>query len=159
MKQDNLNGLEDSISEVLLSNSSFYRESPDDESLYYIDIAPIGALAYEIIKFAANVFGASLPLIASTLWLYKKYFPRAPSADSNLSGKSEETAQLAIEQTNIEEKLDNLRSNAKDPDIRQRLAEDIEKILAYHGWPIGASGSDADQIVSALIRGEHVQPE
>jgi len=159
MKDHELANLEVSISEVLLPNASFYRESPNDESLYYIDIATVGALAYEIMQFAANVFGATIPLVAGGRWLYKKYFSNESPTDSYSPDNSENLLSAPIDKDNVKEKLDNLRHHGRDPEIRENLTQDIEKILNFHGWPAVEASNDANQIVKSLIDDSHVQPK
>ncbi len=88
MGQEDSSGIRAGVTGLLMANSSFYRESPDDEALHLIDPVTIGALAYKIIEFAANVFGAALPLIAGGRWAYKKYFRgKAAPAESPRAGE------------------------------------------------------------------------
>lgn len=159
MKQDGLNDLKECVSDILLPNGSFYRKSPEEESLYLVDAVEIGTLAYQIIQFAANVFGAALPLIAGSHWLYRKYFPNKKNLLPHVSDSNEEQMLRMQQQADLEAKLDQLQRNVKDPHICLQLSEDITKILEYHGWPADQARVDADHVVTALVDKKNAQAE
>ena len=153
MGQEDSSGLKSDVTGILMANSSFYRESPDDEGLYLLDPVTIGALAYKIIEFAANVFGATLPLIAAGRWAYKKYL-RGKAAPAEPLRAGEQVAPKAMIQVELRVSLERLKSNAQHPDIRRGLADDVRMILEYHGWPTAEAEADAGRIVTTLVDGD-----
>ena len=150
MTRDDSAGVTSQVTDILLTNGSFYRQTPDDEKLYLIDLAALGLLAYKIIEFAANVFGAVLPVAAGIRWAYVKYFPGETAADRPTDA-SKEGPPPALQPVELKARLEQLKLNAEDPQVRGQLEGDVTKILQYHGWPTAEADADAKRIVAALV--------
>lgn len=160
MIQDDHEKLRDDVTEILLANGSFYRTSPRDKNLYWLDAVVIGQFAYEIIQFAANVFGAAIPLVAGSRWVYKKYF--GDSASQEPPGQSDEqpsTLPPQLGDVELRGRLEQLRVNVRDPGVRQQLLDDLKGILQYHGWPTSEAITDSQTILTALVDHDRAQPD
>lgn len=131
------------IEEVLLRNSSFYRASPEDETLYLLDVAALATFTYQILEYAATIFGATLPIIQAGRWAYGRLSDKK-------AGTTPAAARTELTDTELRERLVRLRDNLKDGSLRAELAGDIRQILEYHGWPATESQADAQKILGAL---------
>ena len=150
MARDDPSGVTSQVTDILMTNASFYRQTPDDEKLYLIDLAVLGTLAYKIIEFAANVFGAVLPVAGGIRWAYVKYFPRETAADRPADA-SKEGPPPAVPPGELKGRLEQLKLDTEDPHVRGQLEDDVTNILEYHGWPTTEADADAKRIVAALV--------
>jgi len=137
------------IEDVLMRNSSFYRASPEDETLYLLDVVALAKLVYMIMGYAATIFGATLPIIAGGKWVYDRW-------KGDKAGDTPAAAPPALSDKELRERLVRLRDNLKDENLRAELAGNIRQILEYHGWPATESDADAKKILGALTG--HGQP-
>ena len=128
MTRDDPAGVTSQVTDILMANGSFYRKAPDDERLYLIDLAALGTLAYSIIEFAANVFGAVLPVAGGIRWAYIKYFPRETTADRPADAPKE-GALPKLPPGELKNRLERLKLNTQDPHVRGQLENDVTNIL------------------------------
>jgi hypothetical protein len=143
------------INEILLKNSSFYRTSPEDTALYLVDFTVIASLTYQIIQYAANIFGAALPVIGGLTWAYKKFLARPDSnPQSKTVSEDDRVAFPALNATELGRRLEALRGDAQNETLRTELISHIEQILGFHGWPTEEAKTDAQLIVNVLLNPE-----
>ena len=145
-----VDALQSAVKQLLVSNGSFYRAAPEDKSLYMLDLVVLGKLAYTIIEFAANVFGAFGPVIVGGRWVYKRYWK--PDAPAHTAGDDKVAGPPALKTSpaELQARLQALRSNLQDEAVRTQLQGDVRELLEFHGWPAGESEKDARRIVAAL---------
>jgi hypothetical protein len=148
--------LQERIRGVLVRNSSFYSEGPDDKALYLTDLTSIGSLSYTILDYASTVFGAVLPVVSGVSWLLARR-QRSHSTPVAVTG-SERAATGAIQDVSAEEfrrRLHNLRTRMADPKLESTLKANVAAILAYHGWPDAEASTDAQAVLDLLKSGEN----
>ena len=146
------------IEDILVPNASFYRNSPHDENMYLLDFSIVTKLAYELIQYAADIFGAALPLIGIGRWAYRKYFLDASPPPTRHESASRETAQesIVIQGNELKDRLSQLYTNLLDQNLQEKLCDDIRRILEFHGWPSTESAVDARKIVEALVKDDSI---
>ncbi|TAJ14227.1 hypothetical protein DMA11_05930 [Marinilabiliaceae bacterium JC017] len=144
MKELNLEKLQDNIEEVLSSNISFYRNSPDDESLYCMPPEIITCLGVEIFQYAATFFGALPGAIAAGRWITAKMKkkPTALSHEKQAGRKDKES---------LRSRLAVVRLNLEDDKLKTEFKKDIGVLLAYHGWPADEANDDAEKLLKIFI--------
>ena len=142
MKTKEIEDLQTHIGEIINSNGSFYRQNEEDETLYYIDPATLAKLAYDIIQYAANIFGAIQGGIAATRWIKNKLKDKKKQTPYLLDDKKDEGE--------ISKQIPILKENLKNAELKSELKTDVENILQHHGWPKTDADKDAQKIVNKL---------
>lgn len=140
MKEDSLTQLQTNIEEIINPNMSFYRDSPEDETLYYIDPSTIAKVAYVIIQYAANIFGAIQGFIAAGRWI------------SSRAKKKEARKELVIDNSLLQARIKTLKANLADTNLRSELKKDIQQMLNYHGWPADEADKDSEKIINSFLQ-------
>lgn len=136
MKEETLENLQSQVEDVLNMNMSFYRESPDDEKLHFIDPGVGTELAFYIIQYIAAIFGIIQGGIAAGRWL---------------SGRlSKKTKIPEIDREKLDSQIETLKENMNDENLRTEIKNDIKKILKYHGWPANEADSDAQKLLKTV---------
>jgi hypothetical protein len=153
--------LRSDVVDVLLDNGSFYRESPKDDALHLVDAEAIGKLAYLLVQYAANIFGATLPILVAGKWAYKKYFADSLPITATGSGgaQSKDLEPKVLSDTDLRVRLVNLKTNLQNEKLRAELTNDFRRILEFHGWPTNEARGDASKTLEALLAHESTGSE
>ena len=138
MKKETLENLQSQVEDVLNMNMSFYRESPDDDKLHFIDPVVVTGLASDIIQYTAAIFGIIQGGIAAGRWL---------------SGQLGKKAKIPkIDREKLHSQIATLKENMNDENLRTEIKDDIKKILKYHGWPGNEADSDAQKLLKTISK-------
>ena len=121
------------MEEILIENLSFYRESPEDNTEYYIDSAV--PLVIEILQFMATGF----TIFQGVDWLRKWKYERMKSSND----VNNEKDQL--------QQINKLRDIIKRQDMHLKLLTDLIEMLKYHGWPEADAETDANKIMDLIL--------
>jgi hypothetical protein len=142
------------INEILLKNSSFYREGPEDTALHLVDFVAIGSLAYQIIQYAANIFGATLPVIGGVTWAYKKFSAKHEPSTQPKTATDDQVSVPVLNAAELRQRLELLRRNAENETLRGEMISHVKQILEFHGWPSAEAEADAQSILTVLLTPE-----
>jgi hypothetical protein len=144
------------IASVLMRNATFYRQGPDDETLYYVDPATLATFAFDIMQYVGTVFGATVPLIQGVQWLRRRQKARANASEPGADGaKGEQPRDFSAELEDaspevLQQLLAAARAKLDDAKVHATIEQNIQEILVHHGWPAGEANGDASRIMSIL---------
>ena len=142
MSEKNFEILQEEIEGILSNNMSFYRNSPEDKSQYYVDFETVIKLVYEIMQHAITLFGFVKGIAETHRWITSK---------KNVIENENDNSIAVSDNESFRKKLGILRMNMNDEKLKAELKIDIQKILEYHGWPMDEANSDSEKILKSFI--------